>query len=235
MRTTTGRSVALIITALLALVLLAFGARPAAAAAITGDVEGLAVGSIDPSAHYSLTVIRTAPNPFDDPSVHAGEAAAAGIEVTIRRVNGIDLTTAAGWNAARDLEASTVADLGPARTAITDDRGRARFDDIAIGVYLVVETPARGTRPAPFLVTVPSGDVEKPRWIRAVEVYAKDAPPDAPEPPPSTPPNPVPPEPVEPPKLGVTGAQITGAALGAAALLVCGFALLAYRRRKEGR
>jgi len=99
-----------------------------------------------------------------------------GVKYTVQQVQGVDLTTNAGWETVPTLTVSDgkVSDgskdyaLGAATEKTTDSTGTASFDGLAAGVYLVTEKDASGaTDPAtgkpvhvtqfstPFLVTVP--------------------------------------------------------------------------------
>ncbi|QGU08408.1 Fimbrial subunit type 1 precursor [Corynebacterium occultum] len=119
---------------------------------------------------------------------------AEGIEFSIFPVNGIDLNTLEGWQAADGLEIndffpgaapnsySTLdrTGLGTETTAVTDADGVAAFTGDT-GLYLVVEE-ANPTLPngqavapaAPFLVTLPMTDpIDRQTWLDTVYVYPK--------------------------------------------------------------
>lgn len=62
-------------------------------------------------------------------------------------------------------------------TQTTGDNGIAAFSDLALGIYLVIETttPAQVTTPiAPFLVSVPMTTTEGNDWLYDVHVYPKN-------------------------------------------------------------
>lgn len=59
----------------------------------------------------------------------------------------------------------------------TDVKGIAKFDDLALGLYVVIETktPAKVTTPAtPFLVSVPMTTTDGKEWLYDVHVYPKN-------------------------------------------------------------
>lgn len=121
----------------------------------------------------------------------------AGVTFTVKRVQGIDLTTNAGWLAADELAddyaAATPTDVASAEAAVSgatpaytlgagDSRvtgadGQVVFDDLPLGLYLVEETdvPPGVTRSAPFFVTLPLSDpVDGDEWLYDVFVYPKN-------------------------------------------------------------
>ena len=165
----------------------------AAALALGGSVAAYAAPTIPPAgATGSLNITKYTQPDAQQPAANglpktipSGSKPIEGVEFTIRQVQGIDLSTNAGWEAAA---AMTVADAtaaagSTAYTATTDEDGRARFgvntedagwnsvtnglggaNTLPIGLYLVQETgytqalpdgPASITKGAPFLVTVP--------------------------------------------------------------------------------
>lgn len=110
-----------------------------------------------------------------------------GVTFSIAKVDGIDLTTNAGWTTAATLKVSadgvvtggsttyptTVVTSGP-----TDAAGIVGFADLPLGVYVVSEVDA-GANPIaistpPFLVTVPLA-TQKNTWLYDVNVYPKNS------------------------------------------------------------
>ncbi len=158
---------------------LAFSAAPAQADGPT----------IDPAAKGTIRIHK-----FEQPStvgqegtgeaddvVAPGAVPMAGIVFSAQRVNGVDLTTNAGWQAAQDLTpetavvnlASTVYRSGP-----TTDLGLASIEALPLGVYYVKETtfPNNVTPVAPFLVTIPRTDPKNlNQWVYNVDVFPKNA------------------------------------------------------------
>lgn len=66
----------------------------------------------------------------------------------------------------------------PDATATTDDNGIAKFSDLDLGMYVVIETgtPDKVTSPVkPFLVSVPMTSVNNPNeWLYDIHVYPKN-------------------------------------------------------------
>lgn len=148
-----------------------------AARTVTGPTNGLSVTTIQAGSTVDLEIRLPRPNPFDDPLTGSlARPPLAGTQFTARRLEGIDLTTAGGWAAARAFTIAA-AERGPfaysART-VTDDAGVARLQGLPIGLYLVTSTtPGRGHRSdyAPFLITLPTGG--EAGWNYTPVVYAK--------------------------------------------------------------
>ncbi|MHA3683371.1 SpaH/EbpB family LPXTG-anchored major pilin [Leucobacter sp. HY1908] len=131
----------------------------------------------------------------------AGSAAIPGVTFTVQKVQGIDLSTNAGWQAAQKatlsygaggtnpqvLEQPGGSALGlqtPGATGTTDNTGVPKnggsdaFQNMDIGLYLVTETgtPAGVTPAVPFLVTLPMTDpTNQSAWVYDVYVYPKNA------------------------------------------------------------
>lgn len=109
-------------------------------------------------------------------------AVIADVEFTICLVEGVDLTTEAGWDAAADLDPAdaTCAD-GTTTSDTTDASGEVSFDGLAIGLYKVVESDAPDIvtdRAADFLVSIPypsvGGTPAATNWLWTVHVYPKN-------------------------------------------------------------
>ncbi|MCL1899212.1 MAG: SpaH/EbpB family LPXTG-anchored major pilin [Promicromonosporaceae bacterium] len=95
----------------------------------------------------------------------------------------IDLTTRAGWAAARDLTLADMLalqasdDLVDCDDATTDANGRVHFPDLELGLWLVRETATpRDVIPAsPFVVAIPMTDPSGTEWMYDIYVYPKNA------------------------------------------------------------
>lgn len=175
------------------------GVVAAAALVLSGGVASAAdVSTIDPESGGELVVTKLS-NPPDDPSTGAqinveNPEPVLGAKFTIWKVDGIDLTTNAGWEAAEALNAATftynstddkwtfgTATTEEGQTEETDTDGQAIFGeglDLELGLYLVQETHTPDGyigNPAPFLVTVPMTDpVDLDSWMYKVFVYPKN-------------------------------------------------------------
>lgn len=107
----------------------------------------------------------------------------AGIQFTVCQVDGIDLTTSAGWTAAESVTVGTAAcEDGTTQSLTTLADGTATFAGLPIGLYLVTESdyPDDVTPAAPFLVSIPypstsgTGDAQTTNWLWTVHVYPKN-------------------------------------------------------------
>jgi len=172
------RRTAALAAAVLGLTLLGGATAPAANAASAAD--------IDPDATAALHVHKfVQPDesgaPADGlPKDTTGLTPLAGVEFTVQRVSGIDLTTNEGWRAAGELTAAEAAARAeqPGTAKTTDAAGDASFPGLPLGLYLVSETsvPAGVTPGTPFLVTLPLTDPEdRDAWLYDVHVYPKNA------------------------------------------------------------
>lgn len=174
---------------------------PVAARTVTGNAAGLSHASIQQTCPYgvSLEVQKQAHRPYQN--MHPSDIPAgviSGLTFEALRVDGVDITTAAGWSAATGMSVGQAQDRGfeDLFTAVTDVEGIARFDEnLPVGLYLIREiTPAnphenhRTSRP--FLSTLPVGDAMGERWLCDVKIKTKEKP-EKPTTPPKTPPPPV--------------------------------------------
>lgn len=105
-----------------------------------------------------------------------------GVEFTVTRVPGIDLTTNEGWVEAQELTAELAAELveglTPADSGVTDANGQLVFSGLPLGLYYVdpVSAPGGFTTGSPFLVTLPMTDPDsRGQWMYTVHVYPKNA------------------------------------------------------------
>jgi fimbrial isopeptide formation D2 family protein/LPXTG-motif cell wall-anchored protein len=150
------------------------GALPASAA--DSNVDMAALGSI--TVHTLAEPATASGLPNDGTVVDTSRLGTlSGVEFTVERVTGIDLSTAAGWAAADALTPATAGPLEHVDTVTTDGDGIAVFDQLPVAVYLVTETAPGANQiaieTAPFLVTVPlpqGGD-----WLYDVHVYPKNS------------------------------------------------------------
>ncbi len=108
----------------------------------------------------------------------------AGAVFTICKVQGIDLTTSAGWTAAQSVTpANAVCEPGTTQVSnATGANGQVVFPQLPIGMYLVKETtvPEGATGSVDFLVTIPypsksgTGDDTVTTWLWDVHTYPKN-------------------------------------------------------------
>lgn len=93
-------------------------------------------------------------------------------ELTDPLVEDSDLTAALAEKAAAVAEANGVT---PVDTQTCDENGAVFFDDLELGLYVVVETEeAPGyVKISPFLVTVPFKNTKEGRWEYDVDAYPK--------------------------------------------------------------
>lgn len=170
----------------LSAVLLALLALPGVSLTGLNAAHAAPVGAIDPDATASLHIHKLEqPDDFGSPADGleadtTGQKPLPGVEFTVQRVSGIDLTTNAGWREAADLTPEQAAARAetPGRTGTTDASGDADFTGLPLGLYLVTETsyPAGVTPAKPFLVTLPiTHPTERDTWLYDVHVYPKNA------------------------------------------------------------
>ncbi len=149
-------------------------------------------GNIDPSIARTLTIHKLALDAANGQLPGTGQEAKvpgaplAGAEFTVAQVQGVDLTTAAGWADANTLTPKTAipraTNPDDTFTAITNTNGMAVFSTLEIGLYLVTETklPDGATNAvAPFLVTLPTptgaNGTPSNQWVYDVHAYPKNA------------------------------------------------------------
>ena len=196
-------------TAAVALLLASGSIASADSRTITGATDGLNISDIRCDTG-SLMLIKRPPAAFegvDKADLPAGTI--DGATFTLRRIEDIDLTKQAGWDAAKALT------IQEARSRLSDEvwkavsgrDGRAVVTGLPMGVYLVSETPpanrpAEYRRTLDFLITVPAGmrtaDGNVASWSCDVQVFTKDTddvPSTEPSNPPVTTPITTPPEP----------------------------------------
>lgn len=117
------------------------------------------------------------------------DKALAGVTFKVRKINGLDVTTVDGFTKATELSGATARKLAEGAANIggytledgteqvTDTNGEAKFENLAVGAYMVFETDAPKEVTAksdPFLVTIPLRDAEANIWQYNVHVYPKN-------------------------------------------------------------
>lgn len=174
MTSTTSKIIAAMVVA--ALISLGIPMTMGSAQTVIGVVDSQAIADIDTNRTVDLTIIKTPGNPYDDGTAPT----IAGVSFTIKRVQGIDLTTEAGWATAREISVPEAQQRGYTHefTARTNAQGEASFTGLPIGLYLVSETPVPvAGRDTPvivdFLITLPTGDSDGQSWNYNVFVKAK--------------------------------------------------------------
>lgn len=146
------------------------------------------VSVIDSGRAGQLTIRFTLPNPYDD---QPGPSP-AGVEVQLRRVANIDLTTLEGWQEAESLSLTHLlhlpeSDFDSHRVGISDHTGTIVFSELPLGVY-VVTSPHRQEVWDPFVITLPRTGPDGSSWMYEVTVHPKwrGQPPTTTEPAPTT-------------------------------------------------
>lgn len=181
----------------------------AAALALSGAVAAYAAPVVPPSWTTANLHIHKLPTPASGPGaaangIQAGQPGGPTVDTTggiddvqfaIEKVDAINLSTNAGWQAAGQAVLDLTNPSAPVvRTSATDDTplavtaatgspftttGGGLIDaTLPIGLYLVRETvPAPGSAPAvPFLVTLPmTNPSNTSEWMRDVYVYPKNS------------------------------------------------------------
>ncbi len=145
---------------------------------------------INPNARASLTIHKCI-QPDQPSSAGSGlEIPNActplnGVEFTIYKVDGIDLTTSEGWNKIQTLTApENGTNVGPYSTTrltsmTTSGNGTASWTNLDLGLYLVRETDTGAPNTGvvlgskPFLVTLPYNSENA--WNYNVHVYPKNS------------------------------------------------------------
>ena len=108
---------------------------------VSGNDTKLVAENVDKESRLSLVVRKVATNPYDDVPEGAKPSAIAGALFTLSRVEGIDVTTTAGREAAKGFSLDDVAShtLTNATTRTTDAEGVANFTNLVPGLYLLEE------------------------------------------------------------------------------------------------
>ncbi|MDO5034836.1 MAG: hypothetical protein Q4E01_05580 [Actinomycetaceae bacterium] len=203
--------------------LLGLAATPAAFAATPTFDE-----PIDRPARLIVTL--PAGNPYDDIS----PAPLDGYKVGVSRVQGVDVSTPAGYASASEVSFEEVTSTAVVGEKVTGADGVVIFEGLEAGLYAVeADVPAgRAGAPElnPILVVLP-GVFEDGSWAYGVSLTLKHATPEEP-----TPPSDIPsPEPTPPPTpndpLASTGVSVKALAGVAAVGLLLGFFMLRWRER----
>ena len=168
------------------------------AAALTVGLLGLTApahadsANINPTQKASLTLHKCVqPEKAGEPANGKEQAGAGcnpinGVKFTLHKVDGIDLTTPGGWETANGLTAPESGTTVGSHTSTkisemtTADGGIARWQNLDLGLYLVVETDTGspdtkvvlGSKP--FLVTLPY-HTDDNQWNYDVHVYPKNS------------------------------------------------------------
>lgn len=174
---------------------LALGLAGVAAMAAPANAASPTVPNL-PSGPYTLNITKYAqPNPPLDlgndgtqQNIPSSVKPLAGVVYTVAPVNGVDLTTAAGWQLTEGMKVSStgvvtdannnVYTVGAATTLpATNAAGATTFTDNGNpAVYVVTETSAGGNNvpnlAPPFLVTLPLPQANN--WLTTVWVYPKN-------------------------------------------------------------
>lgn len=187
---TTARSIVWGAAAAAVLAIGVFGAGVPANAATDGpNLDPTQTGSID---IHKFAQPATPTGQANDgtslsPSQLAGLTPLQGVQFTVQKVGGIDLTTNAGWAATQGLTAATVQgdptdyplSAVPGGVLTTNGAGDAALANLPLGVYLVTETSTGGnpitTMTAPFLVSIPMPQNGSSSWLYDVNVYPKNS------------------------------------------------------------
>ncbi|CAB0871916.1 isopeptide-forming domain-containing fimbrial protein [Corynebacterium diphtheriae] len=105
-----------------------------------------------------------------------------GMSFTLYRVNEIDLTTQAGWDAASKIKLTDLYIDGKPTSRVTKvatkktEGGVAKFDNLTPALYLVVQElngAEAVVRSQPFLVAAPQTNPTGNGWLQDVHVYPK--------------------------------------------------------------
>ena len=169
--------------ALTAMSMVAFASSASAAQPDDGVPPGNAPADSTGTLSIHKRAGSTTTNPNNGTVQSVDRPPLAGAAFTICKVDGIDLTTAAGWVAAQGKTPSnSTCQTGTTASATTGATGDISFPDLPIGLYLVKETasPAGVTPAADFLVSIPypskSGTAPNvtTTWLWNVHTYPKN-------------------------------------------------------------
>lgn len=148
--------------------------------------------TIDPARKAQLTVVKSAGDPFTqygdptNPLANGSREPIPGVDFTIRRVKGVDLTTNEGWQAAQEMKVTDFYPAGKHADALdhvqlksTNASGKAVFSNLDLGLYYVEEVVESAqenhlTISEPFLVTLPHTDATRSAWMYELTVNPKN-------------------------------------------------------------
>lgn len=127
----------------------------------------------------SLTINKKVGDPVD--TGYETLPGLEGVDFTIERIDGVDLTTNAGWAELAGMTAENIGDnsVGYTTTITTDANGVATIDtasnpNFTVGVYRVTEVQSAGYSVAlPFLITLPYSGTDG-NWTYSQTVYPKN-------------------------------------------------------------
>lgn len=149
---------------------------------VSGNDTNLVAENVDKEARLTLTVRKVATNPYDDVPEGAKPSAIAGAIFTLSRVEGIDVTTTAGREAAKGFSLDYVAShtLTNATTRTTDAEGVASFTNLVPGLYLLEEAAPDADYnyhlSSPKLIILPLGSATGERFDYENVVVTKPEP-----------------------------------------------------------
>ncbi|WGD36932.1 SpaH/EbpB family LPXTG-anchored major pilin [Lysinibacter sp. HNR] len=157
---------------------------------MTGLASAAEPSTIDPTKFGSINIHKYGFDEYNQlpPNLSNGTELApgdlngllpmSGVTFQVQQVQGVDLTTNAGWNS---LPGRTPTNPGGALGApisqTTNATGDAVFSNLPLGLYLVTETmyPAGYVPADPFLVTIPmTHPTNLNEWMYNVHVYPKN-------------------------------------------------------------
>lgn len=182
----------------------------AVALALGGAAAAQAAPTILPTMTHANLHIHKLPTPAAGPGIEANGIQAGqpggpavtttggidGVQFSIKKVDGVNLATNAGWQAAGNAVLDLTDPANPVvKTSATDPTplattpatgspftttggGIINANNLPIGLYLVQETvPAAGSAPAvPFLVTLPmTNPSNNTEWMTDIYVYPKNS------------------------------------------------------------
>lgn len=168
-----GRWLAVIAACALVTVANPFGAEASdtlPAIAPAGSTHGSITGDGDPEAILkkgaptgsgTLTVQLYQGNPYDD--VKAPNS--VGVKIKVAKVKNVTFANGTSWNEIKKLTIAQATQKGLAAptTATTDNNGKAEFNNLTVGLYLV-SPQETNTSFHPFLVTLPVADKTRGEW-----------------------------------------------------------------------
>lgn len=182
------RGIRVILAAFIACVfgMVTFASAPFASAA-DGNIDPNRKGSISIHKYEKNTDLwANTANDGTEKTAPNGAKALSGVQFTLYRVDGLDLSQPAKW---AGLDSATAAGTSTATVngaqynlvkhaeKVTDAAGLARFADLPVGFYYVVESSV-GSQPIsqkaqPFFVSLPFGQAGK-TWNYDVHTYPKN-------------------------------------------------------------
>nr|WP_275587030.1 SpaH/EbpB family LPXTG-anchored major pilin [Arcanobacterium pluranimalium] len=151
--------------------------------AVGGIHSAQAADVVDVNAPVILNIHKLLgdPEPGNTGAPTKGQTPLSGISFKVEKIEGVDLTTQAGWTELSTMTASNLGDnsVGASWTKVTDGSGLASFTTTAdsgftVGVYRVTEIQKGGyTVAAPFLITLPYSGANG-TWTYTRDVYPKN-------------------------------------------------------------